>query len=307
MATIFDLILAATLLLLAWRVLAAPDLFEAVVLFITFGLLAAVAWARLAAPDIALAEAAIGAGLTGVLLLDTLRALSRAPAAGVHQLPARKIPAVLATCTLGGLLVWAVLQLPREAGGLTSVVAAEIPRSGVTHPVTAVLLNFRSYDTWLELGVLLVAVIGVFSMRRSAGLAQPVSSEPGAILLWLVRWLAPLMVLVAGYLLWLGKFAAGGAFQSGVVLGAIAVLLWLAGTQIVQRESLWNFLLVLGFVAFLLVAVAVMIGGNWMLQYPVAWAGDLIMLIETAAAVSIGATMAALFIALHFPEEEVHS
>ena len=42
------------------------------VLFIVFGLLMALAWARLAAPDIALAEAAIGAGLSGAMLLDTV-------------------------------------------------------------------------------------------------------------------------------------------------------------------------------------------------------------------------------------------
>ena len=52
----------------AWRTLAAPRLDRAIVLFIAFGLLMALAWARLAAPDIGLAEAAIGAGLTGALL-----------------------------------------------------------------------------------------------------------------------------------------------------------------------------------------------------------------------------------------------
>ena len=68
----FDLILAATLLGLAWKVLATRDLFKAVVVFIAFGLLMALSWVRLKAPDIALAEAAIGTGLTGVLLLDAV-------------------------------------------------------------------------------------------------------------------------------------------------------------------------------------------------------------------------------------------
>ncbi|TVR73314.1 MAG: DUF4040 domain-containing protein [Sphaerobacteraceae bacterium] len=67
---LFDSILALTLAWLCWRVLSAPDLFKAVVLFIAFGLLMALAWVRLNAPDIALAEAAIGAGLTGALMLD---------------------------------------------------------------------------------------------------------------------------------------------------------------------------------------------------------------------------------------------
>lgn len=73
---VFDLILALTLLGLCWRVLTTADLFKAVVLFIVYGLLMALAWIRLQAPDIALAEAAIGAGLTGALMLDAVGQIS---------------------------------------------------------------------------------------------------------------------------------------------------------------------------------------------------------------------------------------
>lgn len=73
---IFDALLVVTLFWLAWMSLAATDLFKAIVLFIAFGLLMALAWARLQAPDIALTEAAIGAGLTGALLLSTLARIS---------------------------------------------------------------------------------------------------------------------------------------------------------------------------------------------------------------------------------------
>lgn len=68
----FDLVLGAGLVALAWQVLATRNLFKATVLFIAFGLLMAMAWVRLQAPDIALAEAAIGTGLTGALLLDAV-------------------------------------------------------------------------------------------------------------------------------------------------------------------------------------------------------------------------------------------
>ena len=71
----FDIVLGFTLLWLAWRALASEDLFKGIVLFIAFGLLMALAWVRLDAPDIALAEAAIGAGLTGALLLAALAKL----------------------------------------------------------------------------------------------------------------------------------------------------------------------------------------------------------------------------------------
>jgi multisubunit Na+/H+ antiporter MnhB subunit len=302
---VLDLLLATALVGLAWRVLVAPELFEAVVVFITLGLLMAVAWARLAAPDIALAEAAIGAGLTGVLLLDTLRAMRPEPVAEPAHPPSDPKgpawPSLAASIVLAGVLIVAVLALPREPGGLTAAVAAELPHSGVTQPVTAVLLNFRSYDTWLELAVLLIAVIGVLSLRAEPRLADPPPGGAGTVLSWLVGILVPVAVLVAGYLLWLGKTAAGGAFQAGVALGAAGVLMWLAGHRPLQREWQWRALLPLGFIGFMAVGIGVMTGDRALLEYPRAHAGTLILLIETAAAVSIGATMTALFIGLHFP------
>jgi len=75
LAWAFDLFLGLGLLWLAWRALACPDLFKAIVLFVAFGLLLALAWVRLEAPDVALAEAAIGAGLTGALLMAALARL----------------------------------------------------------------------------------------------------------------------------------------------------------------------------------------------------------------------------------------
>lgn len=76
----FDILLTLALLWSAVRAITVQDLFRAVVFFIVFGLLMALVWARLDAPDIALAEAAIGAGLSGALMLDTvghLRARAR--------------------------------------------------------------------------------------------------------------------------------------------------------------------------------------------------------------------------------------
>jgi len=73
---LFDSLLIIALLWLAWRLLGSADLFKAIVLFIAFGLVMALAWVRLNAPDVALAEAAIGAGLTGALLLSALARLN---------------------------------------------------------------------------------------------------------------------------------------------------------------------------------------------------------------------------------------
>lgn len=72
---VFDGVLILAMLWLAWKSLSSIDLYKAIVLFIAFGLLMALAWVRLNAPDIALAEAAIGAGLTGAILLVSLAKL----------------------------------------------------------------------------------------------------------------------------------------------------------------------------------------------------------------------------------------
>jgi len=304
---VFDLLLSASLIGLACRVLAARELFEAVVVFIVLGMLMAVAWARLHAPDIALAEAAVGAGLTGVLLLDTLRALRGGFDQDRQRCVARNrggAAAIAAVAALGIALIAAVLQLPAGAAGLASQVEEALPETGVTHPVTAVLLNLRAYDTWLELGVLLVAVIAVLSLRGQVGIGAARTPEASALLRLLVRRSVPTMVLVAGYLLWLGKSAAGGAFQAGAVLGAAGVLLWLAGHRSLPAEKLWQFILLLGFATFMILGAAMMAGGGEFLQYPQQQAATWILIIEAAAALSIGGTLTALFIALRFPADE---
>lgn len=71
-----DLSLCGGLVWLAAQTVLTRNLFKAIVMFIAFGLMMALVWARLEAPDIALAEAAIGVGLTGALMLTTMAALS---------------------------------------------------------------------------------------------------------------------------------------------------------------------------------------------------------------------------------------
>ena len=75
LALAFDLLLVAALLWSAAGALLLRTAVHAVIQFIVFGLLMTLAWARLAAPDLALAEAAIGAGLTGALLLHAVGAI----------------------------------------------------------------------------------------------------------------------------------------------------------------------------------------------------------------------------------------
>ncbi len=195
---------------------------------------------------------------------------------------------------LGG----AMLALPGFAVRLPDQVTANLDDSGVAHPVTAVLLNFRGYDTLLEVAVLLLALLGVFALSHHAGGHAHPAAPAHPVLQTLARLLAPLMVLVAGYLLWIGAHAPGGAFQAGAVLAAAGVLLRLAGLlpAWAQPGRLLRGGLALGLLVFLAVAVAGLPQGE-LLHYPPALASPLILLVEAGLTLSIGLTLAGLYLA----------
>jgi uncharacterized MnhB-related membrane protein len=75
---LFDGLLGLTLLWLGIRVVSGAELLNTIMSFIGLGLLMALAWVRLGTPDLALAEAALGGGITGALLLSALHRLRAA-------------------------------------------------------------------------------------------------------------------------------------------------------------------------------------------------------------------------------------
>jgi multisubunit Na+/H+ antiporter MnhB subunit len=107
----------------------------------------------------------------------------------------------------------------------------------------------------------------------------------------------PFIILVSGYILWIGKTAPGGAFQAGAVLAAGGILLATAADQFnLSASKAMPLATVIGLLVFLLVAMAaMMLGGNY-LQYPVPLAGTLILVIEAAATLSIAAVLVRLFV-----------
>lgn len=214
--------------------------------------------------------------------------------------PLNRLAAILCAALATALAVIA-LDLPREPGGLTLLVDRRMSVSGVEHPVTAVLLNFRSYDTWLELAVLLLGWLGVLAVRGSLSLDRaPMNPNPRRVFLWFVRGIVPIALLVSGYLLWLGKFAAGGAFQAGVVVGAAGVLLWFAGYRSVAAlpHLLLKFAVLAGVAGFAIAALATLSAGSEILHYPADQAGGIILAIEFFATLSIGTSITALLIGL---------
>lgn len=294
MGAAFDLIIGLSLVTVAWRIIRVGEHFRAVVLFITFGLLLSLAWTRLHSPDIAIAEAAVGAGLAGVLLMDALGPLSSS-----GKRPAPVISTVLtgACFFLAAVMIYSILSIPEDFPGLAPVVREAMSETNLEYPVTAVLLDFRGYDTWLELGVLLIAVLGVLCVRRAetiTGSMLPAPAEP--VGRWIIKLLLPLMVLIGGYLLWLGAFAPGGAFQAGVILAAGGVMLWQTGHPSLGLlpRIWWKILLCSGFASFLIMALWSLFYTEQMMTHPEAkiW----ILGVEYAATLSIALCLISLIL-----------
>jgi multisubunit Na+/H+ antiporter MnhB subunit len=202
---------------------------------------------------------------------------------------------LLLVVVLAGLLARVVWVIPRPLPGLADEIAAHLTQSGVSNPVTAVLLDFRGYDTLLEVVVLFLAVATAWSLTRAP--FPPPLPDTSPVQTAAVRLLTPLICLVGAYFVWQGSRLAGGAFQGGAVLAAAGVLLfvsdlpWLRGMGSVPLRIG----LTLGPLVFLGTGVWCFLQGDALLDYPADSAGSFLLLIEAACGISIGLTLAALF------------
>lgn len=302
-AFIFDLLLCLSIIAVAVSAVVVRDLLAAIVFFIVYGLLVAVAWVRLDAVNVALAEAAIGAGLTGILVVGAFGRVRSRSAESAGPRPAQRarvgVPHVMLGAGIAGILVALAVSLSGTAAGLHHLVQQNLEQLGVANPVTAVLLGFRGYDTLLETFVLTVALIGVWSLTPDRfwggmpGLKQ--HARPEGVLAYFGRLLPAVGLLVGVHLLWVGTDAPGGAFQAGTVLAAVWLLMVMAGASDAPPVSntTLRVLLVIGPGGFLLFGLAGAIASVF-LQYPAGAAKAAIIAIETLLTVSIAATLGLL-------------
>lgn len=305
--TVLDGVLAVAAVALAASSLLARGRFPAVGLFIGFGVVVGLIYARLAAPDLAMAEVAIGAAATGALLLRTVSAAPgevaarTSPRSLVRSGPPRVAAVVAGAVTSAavlGVALAAVLSVPPRTR-LPALITGRVPDSGVEHPVTAVLLAFRGFDTLLEVVVVLVAAVACLALAPTpqAGLA-PVPPAAAAPLSFLVRAAVPAGIVVAGWVLYIGTYAPGGAFHGGAVLGGLLLLLVLTGRQPpVLGPRVLPSGLALGATVFLAVGIVGLLTGGALLDYG-NHATVAIVTIESSIAVSVGVTLAAFYLAL---------
>ncbi|MGH7788922.1 MAG: MnhB domain-containing protein, partial [Candidatus Binatia bacterium] len=193
-----------------------------------------------------------------------------------------------------------VLFLPDPAPTLAPVAAAHATATGLGNPITNVLMAFRAMDTLLEKVVVLLALIGVWSLapdRLWGGRpGRRHHADPNGALAFLARLLPPLGIVFGVYLLWVSKDEPGGAFQGGTILAAMWMLAMLAG--LADTPPVSSRRLRLGLIAGPLVFLLVGLGGLWLgeafLAYPPAQAKTLIMAIELAKLLSVALTLGLL-------------
>ena len=152
------------------------SLFAVVMLSGVFSLLAALLFIVMDAVDVAFTEAAVGAGISSVLMLGTIALTARheKPPSGSSLLP---LAVVLLT---GGVLVYGTLDMPAFGdpdAPVQRIVGPEyVERTPeeihVPNIVTAVLASYRGFDTMGEVTVVLTAGIGVVLLIGGAGGAR---------------------------------------------------------------------------------------------------------------------------------------
>lgn len=167
MIDIIHIILFVFLAAIGIAIVRLRDLFAAVMLAGIFSLLSATLFTVMDAVDVAFTEAAVGAGISTLLMLATLSITSS------EEKPARNrrqalIGLIVVTIT-GAALIYGTLDMPRYGDPDAPIHHHMAPRFmedspeeiGIPNQVTSILASYRGYDTWGETTVILAAAIGV--------------------------------------------------------------------------------------------------------------------------------------------------
>lgn len=164
------------MLITAIYVALSRDLMAVVMVFGAYSLLSAGMFMVLDAPDVAFTEAAVGAGVSTLLMLIALSKTGR------FERPAKRqwLPLAIVLVT-GATLVYGTLDLPDVGAPENPVHQHVAPRYleesgteiGIPNVVASVLASYRGFDTLGEVVVVFTAGLGVWlligGIRRKGG------------------------------------------------------------------------------------------------------------------------------------------
>jgi len=167
-----DVVLLSFLAIIAVSVLHMRRLFSAVMLTGIYSLLSAALFVVLDAVDVAFTEAAVGAGIATILMLETLAITTDLPRTGGRN---SLIPLVIVVFT-GAALIYGTLDMPRFGDANAPIHRHVVERYiedtpvevGIPNIVTSVLASYRGYDTLGEVVVIFTAGVGVLGLLGSS-------------------------------------------------------------------------------------------------------------------------------------------
>lgn len=156
------------------------DVLSAIIVFAAYSLGMAIIYTFLLAPDVALTEAAIGAGVTTILLLVTIAKTVRPSTDALFE--SIDAPAAIAVGAFALVLGAAALPEMPAIGAQSSPIWSnpEVTQyylentyadTGVKNAVTAVLAAYRGFDTFGEAVVIFGAAVAVLLVLDREGFA----------------------------------------------------------------------------------------------------------------------------------------
>ncbi len=166
--TLIDIILLTFMGATAITILWLRSLFAVVMLSGIYSLLAASMFVAMDAVDVAFTEAAVGAGISAVLMMTTL-ALTGEKERSPSHMPLLSLVVVLIT---GAALIYATFDMPAFGAADAPVNLHVAPRYlnesfgevGLPNVVTSVLASYRGYDTLGEVTVIFTAAVAVMML-----------------------------------------------------------------------------------------------------------------------------------------------
>ncbi|MDX1566177.1 MAG: DUF4040 domain-containing protein [Longimicrobiales bacterium] len=183
-----DIFLLALLAVTAVAIVRVRNLFAVALLAGIYSLLSAGLFTTMDAMDVAFTEAAVGAGISTVLILGTLVMVGTEEARPRHS----NILPLLVVLITGGMLVYGTMDLPPFGAADNPAHQHVAPRYihetpvaiGIPNVVSAVLASYRAYDTMGETTVVFTAVVGVLVLlmgrRREEGSEVAMESDSGS-------------------------------------------------------------------------------------------------------------------------------
>jgi multicomponent Na+:H+ antiporter subunit B len=180
------MVLLTLLIVVAIGIIVLNDLLAAIILSGLYSIISATVFVAMDAVDVAFTEAAVGAGISTIILLGALSFTKRIQKPQEYT----NYWALLIVCVTGGALIYGTLDMPRygdpssPANSNAQVAQHYLTQSkaeiDVPNVVTSVLASYRSYDTLGETAVVFTAAIGVLSLmglRRRRRKEDPTVSE----------------------------------------------------------------------------------------------------------------------------------